>query len=915
MSALLKKEIRVLLPSFALACVVTPTMLFIQQGTGPLAGLLWLLPQVVCPALVIMMALNSFGVEVSSGTLSSLLAQPISRIKIWQTKIVLLAVSLLGISALWFGLLCFRETFLDHDHPTGLDDLFTGIGIFALVVFSGSLWTVLLLRQVAAAFWFTLLIPGMLLVVLEGLLAASDDYFREGMVVTILGLYSLAGLFFARWLFMRAQDLQWTGGSIVMPEVRGLAGFKEARATSRLWRPHAALWRKEFQLHQSQYVIAFVLLVLHLGVLAVLKFHDLHNSRDLQFVLEIFWGIWLVMPVLVGCTAVAEERKLGTLEGQLCLPVKRGKQFKIKFAVVLFLSLFFGVVIPLLLEGTRILPNLHFSGLSLRNDVSLTKPQVFTWNCLGTVTSLLPMLVYVGLIALTGLVAFYTSTLTRNTLQSLAPAVMGLAIMFFLLFSAPMSGSYDTGFLWRGPLPYFIALPIFLLALLWLAYINFSQPRIGLTTARHNLLALTFALALGIVLTSAVYHRAWEKLTPIEPAHGPARLQSSGEARLDAQFGIVNVRLPGGKIWAAQFKYSAFNPVALLLGNIRANLDNGKFVTDSNWLDIKRTYVEVVGIKTDGTLWVSGKTRKDADPYPPSRGVVIDDDLHHLVQFGTDTNWTSFVTFGHLVYLVKNDGTLWQWGPSDFEGRHRAWPGLRTFEPQRLGTDSDWASITQDDYYQIFLRKKDGSYWARAYNWNAGSHSVVTLAPGFTVVSVGDENHTEYRSWTQIWVGFGFKVGVRSDGTFRICAHERLQPKNHGNYEWFSADKQIGNGTNWLAVVGDDNKIVTLKDDGSLWLWKFTYNIRHGWNPSLLENEVQNMRPVRLGTHSDWIAISGNRDNVCALAADGSLWYWPLHSPEYLYNNYGEGDTLPLSPLLDFSRKPQFLGNVFAGKD
>ena len=39
-------------------------------------------------------------------------------------------------------------------------DLFTGVGTFGLVVFSGGLWTVLLLRQVAAAFWFTVLVPG-----------------------------------------------------------------------------------------------------------------------------------------------------------------------------------------------------------------------------------------------------------------------------------------------------------------------------------------------------------------------------------------------------------------------------------------------------------------------------------------------------------------------------------------------------------------------------------------------------------------------------------------------------------------------------------------------------------------------------------------------------------------------------------
>jgi ABC-type transport system involved in multi-copper enzyme maturation permease subunit len=913
MSALLKKEIRVLLPSFALACVVTPTLLFIQQGAGPIAGALVVLPSVICPALVIMMALNSFGVEVSSGTFSSLLSQPISRLKIWQTKIVLLAISLISISVLWFGMLGYRETYLDPDHPTGLADFFTGIAIFALVVFSGSLWTVLLLRQVAAAFWFTLLIPGMFLVVLEGLLAASDDYFREGMVVIVLGLYSLAGLFYARWLFMRAQDLQWTGGSIVMPEVRGLARFKETAAAARHWRPNAALWLKEFQLHQSQYVIGFVLVVLHLGVLAVRKFHDLSNSHDLKFVLEIFWGIWLVMPVLVGCTAVAEERKIGTLEGQLCLPVKRSKQFRIKLAVVLCLSMFFGALMPLLLEGTRILPDLHLNLGSLTFGVGprYSPAAYFMWYCLAWFNGWIPILTFAGAVSLMGIVSFYISTLTRNTLQSLAPAVMALAVMFFLLLSAPLSGLYDTDFLWRGPLPYFIALPIFLLALLWLAHGNFNQARISWSTGRRNLLGLTAALVVGVVLTAAVYHRAWGKLTPFEPAHGTAQLQLPGAVRLNTDRDQATVWLPGGRLWIAQFAYPPYNPPAWLLNNIQMKLDRSTFIADSNWLDLKYGYHAVVGIKTDGTLWVLEKPDRGVERLDTS-GPANDDNLKHLDQFGTDTNWTSLVIYGPGYLLAKNDGTLWRWGPFDFDVGHHVWPGIAKFQPERLGTDSDWAQISQDSYHRIFLRKNDGSLWTWPGDLNNSGHSVFTVEPGFTFSAVVVPNHMEFRSWTQISVGLDFKVGVRSDGTFRIWADERQVHEHHGNYEWFSADKQIGNGTNWVAVAGNWKKIVTLKDDGTLWLWNFRYDYRRGWDPILTENEIQGIRPIRLGTHSDWIAISGDNHSVCTLAADGSLWYWQLEDLRN-YNDYG--DAGPIGPLLDFSHKPQFLANVLSGNN
>ncbi len=60
--------------------------------------------------------------------------------------------------------------------------------------------------------------------------------------------------------------------------------------------------------------------------------------------------LWLVMPVVVGSMAVAEERRLGVMEGQLCLPVSRRVQFVIKGVFTLFLGIFLGGVMPMLLE-------------------------------------------------------------------------------------------------------------------------------------------------------------------------------------------------------------------------------------------------------------------------------------------------------------------------------------------------------------------------------------------------------------------------------------------------------------------------------------------------------------------------------------------------------------------------------------
>jgi len=53
--------------------------------------------------------------------------------------------------------------------------------------------------------------------------------------------------------------------------------------------------------------------------------------------------------------------------------------------------------------------------------------------------------------------------------------------------------------------------------------------------------------------------------------------------------------------------------------------------------------------------------------------------------------------------------------------------------------------------------------------------------------------------------------------------------------------------------------------------------------------------PERLGTHNDWVALAGS---TCALAADGSLWFW----------NSSFENSVWLTPRW----KPYKLGNVFS---
>ena len=879
MTPFLKKEIRLLLPAFMFALAIAVAGIFFHGENGSrINSIGYFLGGIFFPAVVVMLALNSFGTEIGTQMFAMMLAQPVERQRVWQTKIVLLAISLVFVAIVW--VVSTFVTTVYSQNNLGSDDVskaLASVALFGMVVFSGALWPVLLLRQVAAAFWFTLIVPGALLALVALFCSGSSDELVLAMAAVVLGAYSLAGFFFARWLFFRAQDLQWTGGAIVMPEWLGLNRLRTAAGSLRMWRPYGALWRKEIQLHQSQLVIAFVLFVLHLLVLLVRNVCNLDNSHDLKSVLQGFWVLWLVMPFLVGCAAVAEERKLGVHEGQLCLPVRRPVQFIVKSLTALVLSILLGMVMPMILEA---------------HQFSLDHPR-----------NLSDWLILSGIPPLICAIAFYVSTMARNTLQTLAPAVLGFVLIWPLILITTLQQMPLSDYSWRGPLGAYIILPTFALTLLFLAYFNFQRVLTGWSLVGRNVLIIICSLVLSAALTSATYHRFWEELTSSEPAHGQARLFLPQSISLKSDPTGLSASLPDGRIWTA--------PVVVQprpsLGDFKVSSPEAGNLPGTNWLVFDHDYWLAAGIQNDGTLWVSKYPRLPG-PNPDKRDGLNKNKLNDLVQVGTESNWRSLLPVGYSLYLIKDNGTLWRLGGNrDYKAGQ--WPAAQNLKLGQVGTESDWAGFDKCGYEPCFY-KADGTAWITG-NWTTNNQASIKIGLGYILHAVPPLDHHQMRSTATIVHGLSFAVGIRNDGTFRIWGHPRIASANLNNYEWSVTDQQIGTVTNWVAVAGTWDKAVTLKNDGTLWVWDFRRNQFHNWDPVRLDAEVAKTVPVRLSTRSDWIAISDD----FALAADGSVWFWPLIDPSQLSNflwqdqdkDYGQNRV----PLLDISRKPQLLGNIF----
>jgi alpha-tubulin suppressor-like RCC1 family protein len=93
---------------------------------------------------------------------------------------------------------------------------------------------------------------------------------------------------------------------------------------------------------------------------------------------------------------------------------------------------------------------------------------------------------------------------------------------------------------------------------------------------------------------------------------------------------------------------------------------------------------------------------------------------------------------------------------------------------------------------------------------------------------------------------------------------------------------RIGTDTDWTAISVGDIHTVALKSDGSLWAWGYNDLGQLG-----VGDTTGRRTPVRVGAETDWSAIAAGHTHTVALKSDGSLWAWGRNH----FGKLGDGTT------------------------
>lgn len=313
MSGLVAKETRALLVPW-LGCLAL-------LGAGALAK-----PRLAEPLSILVVvggacALGalSLGHEYMAATLASMLAQPVGRVRVVAVKTAVLVVMLTGLFTLFATLQRFGGD------PTA--------SVLAVATISGlclaPLFTMLTRSPLAGAV-FGVSLLGVIWVLLGALLPSPLAGRVFWPIGAVLGVVAVA----LTWRgFLRLEAIDGSGPHVDM-------AWREASVVPRVRHATGAVIRKELGLQQIAFVLAAIYVISAFQVVGPVS----EMARDVFGGLTVLYSVVLAM--LIGSIASAEERQLGTLEWHQLLPMAAWKQWVLKAGTVIGLSLLLGVALP-----------------------------------------------------------------------------------------------------------------------------------------------------------------------------------------------------------------------------------------------------------------------------------------------------------------------------------------------------------------------------------------------------------------------------------------------------------------------------------------------------------------------------------------------------------------------------------------
>lgn len=216
---------------------------------------------------------------------------------------------------------------------------------------------------------------------------------------------------------------------------------------------------------------------------------------------------------------------------------------------------------------------------------------------------------------------------------------------------------------------------------------------------------------------------------------------------------------------------------------------------------------------------------------------------------------------------IRNDGVVVSWGDVSSGALGRDTVGAPSNLPhpvQGLPTNTSWKQVASGLRNHSILGE-DGTIWA----WGrgiAGSHGIGSTGNVSRPRQMGSDT-----DWAQVARGDEHTLAIKNDGTLWAWGFNGEGQCGQGTFttRTYLRPVQVGTDTNWIFVDAGAEYSLAIKSDSSLWACG-----HNDFGMLGLGDQVDRNTMTQVGTDTDWKVVSGGYYETYALKTDGSLWSW-----------------------------------------